>query len=87
MLEKKQFRAWAKANDVVILAFLKERNSGEVFGIGVKTKKDYRGQPYYTFGRVWNVFADQFTYDQCGCATFDDEMEVRKHAYQFFGLN
>lgn len=86
MSEKKQFRAWAKTNDIIILTFLKERNSGEMYGVGIKTLKDYSGKPYYTFGKVYRLFAQEFTYEQCGCYSNYNETEIRLHAYGYFGF-
>lgn len=79
-------RAYAKRHNIVALDFRKERNSGTIFAIAVKEKKRIDGTLYYTFGRLYHVFGTECTYEQCGCATFEDEVEVRKAAYKHFGI-
>lgn len=79
-------RAYAKEHNIIALDFRKERNSGSLFAIAVKEEKDYKGKAYYTFGRLYHIFGTECTYDQCGCASFTDEMEVRRAAYKHFGI-
>lgn len=79
-------RAYAKEHGIIALDFRKERHSGTLFAIAVKEDKDIQGKPYYTFGRLYHVFGTECTYDQCGCATFRDGVEVRKAAYKHFGI-
>lgn len=86
MLGKKQFREWAKANHLIILAFKTESNSGNIIGVAVETRYSDKEQPLYTFGRIYHVFADDFVYDQCGCQSFTNPEEVRLCAYRFFGI-
>lgn len=84
--QQKAMRAFAKSNNISILAFIRELYSHELVAVSVQERTDYKGDPYYTFGRLYYVFGDRCVYDQCGCATFDDEMEVRMAAYKFFGI-
>lgn len=86
VFKQKAMQAYAKANKISILIFIRESYSHELVAVSVQERTDYKGDPYYTFGRLYHVFGEQCTYDQCGCATFDDEMKVRMAAYQFFGI-
>ena len=84
--QQKAMRAFAKSNNISILTFIRESYSHELVAVSVQEQTDYKGDSYYTFGRLYYVFGEDCVYDQCGCATFDDEMEVRMAAYQFFGI-
>lgn len=86
IFKRKAMRAFAKANKISILAFIIESHSHELVAVSVQERTNYKGEPYYTFGRLYHVFGDNCVYDQCGCATFDDEQKVREHAYSFFGI-
>lgn len=79
-------RAYAREHNIIALDFRKERSSGTLFAIAVQENKDIEGKPIYTFGRLYHVFGTECVYDQCGCASFRDGMEVRKAAYKHFGI-
>ena len=79
-------RAYARANNIVILAFIKESFSHKLIAVSIQECANYNGDPYYTFGRLYHIFSNDCVYNRCGCASFNDEMEARKHAYQFFGI-
>lgn len=79
-------RKYCKAHNLVILAMIEESYSHEVIGVAIKTCTRINGTVYYTFGRLYHIFGEQFSYEQCGCVTFRDEMRVRKAAYKHFGI-
>ncbi len=86
IFKRKAMRAFAKSNKISILAFIQESHSQELVAVSVQERTNFQGKPYYTFGRLYHVFGNDCVYDQCGCATFDDEQKVREHAYSFFGI-
>lgn len=79
-------RHYAKSHQMVILAFRKERNSGEVFGVAIQESPGCDNKLLYSFGRLYRIFDNQFAFDQCGCYSSTDEKEVRLRAYSFFGI-
>lgn len=79
-------QAHAKKNKITILAFRRETLSGELIGVAVEQKIKYDGKPYYSFGRIYQIFAEQCGYYQQGCASYDNFEEAQKHALEFFGI-
>ena len=83
---KKEMRAYAKANGLVILAFIRETYSNEVIGVAIKKTIILANTPLYCFGRLFHLSDTQCVFDQCGCYFTNDEREVRKEAYKYFGI-
>lgn len=78
-------RAYAKRHGFTMILGYRKRHS-EFYAIVVKEGKNYEGLPSYTFGRLYHVFGNHFTYDQCGCAFFSEEKAAMKAACEFFGI-
>lgn len=79
-------KAYAEKKRITILAFCRESFSGELIGVAVQQRTKYDGKPYYSFGRVYQIFAEQCSYYQQGCAHYDNIEEAKKNALEFFGL-
>ena len=79
-------QTYAKANRITILAFCRESYSGIQIGVAVEQRTRYDGKPSFSFGRVYQIFADQCSYYQQGCAHYDSFEEAQKDALEFFGL-
>ena len=81
-----EFRKYAKAHNMYVLVFITERHSGQMVGVAIKEHKRYDGVPLYSFGRLYHVFGDRFTFEQCGCYSTTSEREAIFEAYSFFGF-
>ena len=79
-------QAYAKANRITILAFRRESFSGVLIGVAVEQRTRWDGKPSYSFGRVYQIFAEQCSYYQQGCAHYDNFEEAQKNALEFFGI-
>lgn len=81
-----KIREYARAHDMTHLGTYREHYSGKIYAAVVKPTKRINGTFSYTFGRVYHVFAEQCTYNQCGCAYFDTEKDARMAAFNFFRI-
>ncbi len=75
---------YANKHRITILAFRRESFSGELIGVAVEQRTKYDGKPYYSFGRLYRVFAEQCTYYQQGCACYDNFEDAKAEALEFF---
>ncbi len=82
----KRFRDYARSHNLIILAFLKEKNSGEVFGVAIEKDVWLDREPIYSFGKLYNVYANVFQFDRQGTFSSTNYKEVKLRAYDFFGI-
>ena len=50
VFKQKAMRAYAKANKISILIFIRESYSHELVAVSVQERTDYKGHPNNTFG-------------------------------------
>lgn len=86
IISLKAMKKYAQNNNIIILKFIYESRSKEITGVAVRERKRYDGVMIYDFGRLHQIFGDECGYEQQGCYSTTDEMEVRKEAYKFFGI-
>lgn len=86
-LQMKNIRAYARANEFILVGFRRETYSNELIGVAVKPETSYNGSKYYTFGRIHNWQGDRCDYWQQGCYVAEDWRPAVSEAIHWFGLN
>lgn len=86
LYKARKIREYVRAHDMTHLGTWRERYSNEIYAAVVNSHKHLDGKFSYTFGRVYHVFAERCTYEQCGCAYYDTEKQARLAAFAFFGI-
>ena len=67
-----------------VLKLFQGKMYGELFTYAIKRKTNYKGEVYYTFGKVYEVNGKKF-YDCQGCNTFNSAKYAIVSAIEFSG--
>ena len=73
-------------HDNGIYALFDGKTNGDEYKVCIKQVFPLGGFKYWTFGRVYHVYADKYVFDEQGCKSFPFKDDAIKEACDFFGV-